>query len=59
MSSLKHLSISPKARQSHAEDKSRVEVLGPDTRSLHSIDEKAPEAAALQEVQGVDGGAPW
>lgn len=39
--------------------KDGVQLLGPDTRSLHSVDEKAPEATALQEVQGVDGGSPW
>lgn len=31
----------------------------PDARRLHGIDEETPEAAALQNVQGVDGGAPW
>lgn len=30
-----------------------------DARSLHRIDEETSEAAALQDVQGVDGGAPW
>lgn len=31
----------------------------PNARSLYGIDEEAAEASALQDVQGVDGGAPW
>lgn len=31
----------------------------PNARSLHCVDQEAAEAAALHDVQGMNGGAPW
>lgn len=30
-----------------------------DAGRLHGVDKEAAEAAALHDMQGVDGGAPW